>query len=230
MTTTLNNLAAHVRTVTPSRRGYCLNTVMRDVGASYGQPGGASATAMTTYLASKGRLHATGTPPKGALVLFDGGSRGFGHVGLSWGGGRYLSVDWHDGLGQWVVPIAATIPKWRMLRYRGWSGWYGDQRLHTAADPVNRPNVSLSRLLAAQKAEQTSPRAVKHYPAGVLLVERAFHKAGLNTGPVDGHAGLGFTDATRGWQHTCGDPQDGRLGPKQFARLAKASGLFDAVA
>jgi cell wall-associated NlpC family hydrolase len=59
--------------------------------------------------------------PRGAFVFWTGGSRGYGHVAMSLGGGRIRSTD-AGGAGRVAtVTLGWFDSHWPSLRYAGWS-------------------------------------------------------------------------------------------------------------
>lgn len=70
-------------------------------------------------------------------------------------------------------------------------------------------------------------------PKAVRLAEKALLRLGLmSDGPWarDSAVGDATTASVKRFQRHCGDPQDGELGPKQWARLGRESGVFVGVA
>jgi len=94
---------------------------------------------------------------------------------------------------------------------------------------VALPSLKLSRFVDSM-SEIHKPRDVKQHPLTVATAEHALRKLGFRPGRIDGHYGTATGEAVRAFQASLDDPMDGRLGPKQWARLGVSSGVFVAVA
>jgi Putative peptidoglycan binding domain len=222
---TLDQVLENCATIRPDGRRRCLNTVLRDTGV---QPIGCKrASAMVPLTVD---LQTTGIPPAGAVVLWTGGGNGDGHITVSAGAGDCWTVDWVDGLHQSKVAISAINRSWTSLRYAGWATNYGGRFALDVAGGANElPTLKLSRFVDSM-SEMDRPRSVKQHPLTVATAEHALRKLGFRPGPIDGHYGTGTDQAVKAFQASLDDPMDGRLGPKQWARLAVRSGLFVAAA
>lgn len=219
--------AEHDRQRLVTRPGMCLLAVITMLG---GPNTGVHDAALGMRLSPN--LHTTGTPPAGALCWWTGGSHGYGHVAISAGAGYTWTTDILRAARIDKVAISLIHDRWG-LTYRGWTDNYCGQFTVDTAATVTRPDVSLRRINAAQKVEQKAPRAVRGYPDGAVLVEKALAKIGVTTGGganIDGHLGTGYTAAVHTFQNQHSGGGDGILGPREFALLASMSGLFDAVA
>jgi len=65
--------------------------------------------------------HRDTNPPRGAFVYWVGGSRGFGHIGVSMGKRRVRSTD-AGGWGRVATrPIGWFSRHWSSLKYAGWA-------------------------------------------------------------------------------------------------------------
>ncbi len=225
---TLSQVLSNCASITPDARAHCLKTTMRDLGL---QPIGCSSAAKMIALTPN--RHTTGVPPAGAVVLWGGGSHGFGHIAVSAGDGYCWTVDWVPGLHQTKVAISAINRSWTTLSYAGWATNYGGIYRLDIADGERRatvakelPTLRLRRFNDSRAKEMSQPRDVRHHPVTVATAEHALKKLGFNPGPVDGHYGTGTDRAVRAFQASLNNAADGELGPKQWARLAKLSGLF----
>jgi hypothetical protein len=225
---TVSQVFDNCKALKPPERAMCLNTVMRDYGL---QP--IHCDRASDMIPRTDDLHATGTPPRGAIVLWSHGSEGDGHVAVSAGQGDCWSVDFGgDGLFQVKVAIASINKVWTDLRYAGWATNYGGvYRLDVPdlAQMAKLPSLRLSRFIES-RAEIHQPRDVRQHPLTVATAEHALRKLGFHPGPVDGHYGTGTDAAVKAFQASLDDEPDGKLGPKQWAKLAKLSGLFVPVA
>jgi len=224
---TLNQVLDNCRTIAPDQRSHCLMTVMRDYGVQpIGCPRASDMVPRTL------NLHKTGTPPAGAIVLWTHGTNGDGHVTVSAGQGDCWTVDFGGpGLFQKKVSIAAINQHWDKLVYKGWATNYGGRYQLDVADHqvITIPSLKLSLFVDA-RTEMDKPRSVRQHPMTVRTAEHALKGLGFNPGPIDGHYGTGTDDAVKAFQVSLNDPPDGRLGPKQWAKLAQQSQLFVAVA
>jgi hypothetical protein len=228
---TVDQVLDRCATITPTERAACLATVLRDTGVDPIHCNTAAEMVPRTV-----DLHTTGIPPAGAVVLWSGGTNGFGHIVVSAGKGDCWTVDWIKGLHQTKVAISAINKSWGKLRYEGWATNYGGVWALDVADasramaaPTALPSLKLSRFVDS-RSEIDKARDVKQHPLTVATAEHALRKLGFDPGPIDGHYGSKTDDAVRAFQASLGDPTDGKLGPKQWAKLAHGSKLFVAVA
>ena len=115
---------AFMRDHPPGKVGQCAHTVWSSLGVP--PLGAASAAAAAAKVRSAGKLHADGHPPRGAIVLWTGGSHGYGHAALSLGDGQILTTDppGHPG-GVGATPLSMPAVDWH-LHYEGWTDWWGE--------------------------------------------------------------------------------------------------------
>jgi len=122
----------------PARSGLCSRTTWlacggNATGLDHLDPlGTPSATAAANKIRNAGHLveFKPNTAPRGAIMLWTGGSHGYGHEALSLGTvngvHRCLTV---DALGKPMadVPTAWIARNWGSLRWAGWSTWRGQE-------------------------------------------------------------------------------------------------------
>jgi len=225
---TVDQVLANCAKIEPFHRRHRLETVIRDTGVD--PIGCKHASSMVERTVN---LHKTGIPPAGAVVLWTGGTDGDGHITVSAGGGDCWTVDWIHGLHQTKVAIWAINRTWNSLCYQGWATNYGGRYqldVEGGQDNVTTlPSLKLSYFLDSM-AEIPAPRNVRRHPVTVATAEHALKKLGFDPGSIDGHYGTATDDAVRAFQASLHDPKDGKLGPKQWAKLASRSGLFLALA
>jgi len=153
--------------------GMCLKFVRTryPVAARYGD-------AATAWRNTK--LRRTGTPPAGAPIWWTGGSRGYGHVTISAGGGYCYSTD-VPGKGRvGKIAISALTRSWGQT-YRGWSEDINGVRVMTATARQSRYTPpAFPRGLAPGKS---SPSAVP--------LQRALKRLGLMPKSVREHPNYG---------------------------------------
>ncbi len=107
----------------PGKIGQCAHTVWESLGVP--PLGAASAAAAVVKVRAAGHLHSGGNPPRGSVVLWTGGSHGYGHAALSLGGEQILTTDppgRPGGVGE--QPLSMPKDKWG-LTYVGWTTWWG---------------------------------------------------------------------------------------------------------
>lgn len=118
----------YMRLHPPGRPGLCARTVWLSLGVP--PLGAPSAAAAADKIKAAGHLHyhySGDGPPRGAVVLWRGGSHGFGHAALSLGGGRILTTDppGHPG---GVGETSITMPRQRWHHtYAGYTWWWGQE-------------------------------------------------------------------------------------------------------
>jgi hypothetical protein len=84
--------------------------------------------AATAWEHATGRHRADRNPPRGAAVYWTGGSRGYGHIAISLGGGRVRSSD-ADGYGEvGTIRINKLSSEWD-LHYAGWANSINGYRI-----------------------------------------------------------------------------------------------------
>jgi len=191
--------------------GMCLKFVRTRYPVAVKYPHAASAWSRT-------KLRRTGTPPAGAPVWWTGGSRGYGHVAISAGGGYCYSTD-IPGRGRvGKIAISALTRSWGQT-YRGWSEDINDVRVMTAT---------------RTQAKYTPPRFPKGIGPGkskpsAVALQRALKKAGYmpksvrenaNYGPQTQAAVVRFHNSSYGKKYKArGVRNDPRIGPKGWAAL-----------
>jgi hypothetical protein len=79
-----------------------------------------------------------GTPPAGTFVYWTGGSRGFGHIAISAGGGYVFSTDYPKRNRVGRAKITAITRGWRQ-KYVGWSDECNEVRLRSSPSPKPKP-------------------------------------------------------------------------------------------
>lgn len=85
-----------------------------------GSPGGAS-SATAAWSAAKFKHSGDANPPAGAPVYWTGGSRGYGHVAVSAGGGMCYSTDVRAPGRVSLIGISWINQHWRSVHYVGWA-------------------------------------------------------------------------------------------------------------
>lgn len=133
---------ADMRARTPDYVGACARTVWQSLG---GAPAlhARSASEVVAKVRKAGKLH-TSKPesaPFGAILLWTGGSRGFGHAALrAEDPRRSVTVDWETPGAVGEADTATMARKWG-LKWAGWTTWYG---VDLPMDPpVVEPTTSL---------------------------------------------------------------------------------------
>jgi hypothetical protein len=156
-------------------------------------------TASSAYAHAQHR-HSTGTPPRGVPVWWTGGSRGFGHVAVSDGGGYCWSTDVLRAGRVDRVKISHITNAWN-LPYRGWSEDINGVRVYT---PVALPNLHLSYAIEAAHKDAGHPHISTH-PVTTKLIAKALYKEGmLGKGYVTGHFSKEKRRAYAKWQRSLG--------------------------
>lgn len=198
---------AYFRAHPPGRVGRCAESVWRALDVP--KLGAASASIAAGKVRHAGKLHTGHNPPDGAIVLFTGGSHGYGHAMFAVGG-KALSTDppGHPG---GVGLVALNMPEVRWgHHWAGWTTWWGVDlpgAAHGAA--VNdHPHVKLANL---------------HYGArnaDVKMLQRALHVS-----PVSGYYGDATDRAVRAHQARQGWHPDAKGHSFVGAQQAHALGL-----
>lgn len=95
--------------------GMCLQQVRTWAGISarYGD-------AATAWRNTNDRHPGNRNPPRGSFVFWTGGSRGFGHIAMSLGGGKIRSTD-AGGAGRVATVDLGWVERNWGQRYAGWS-------------------------------------------------------------------------------------------------------------
>jgi len=95
--------------------GYCLAQTRMWAGINSGYPDAATAWR------NANDKHRDRKPPRGAAVYWTGGSKGYGHIAISLGGGNVRSTD-ADGAGKVATRTLGWFDRhWKTLRYAGWA-------------------------------------------------------------------------------------------------------------
>ena len=107
----------------PGRAGLCARTVWLSLDVP--PLGASSASVAAGKVKHAGKLHTGHNPPRGAVVLWTGGSHGYGHAALSLGNHKILTTDppGHSG-GVGTQPLSMPETRWG-LHYAGWTTWWG---------------------------------------------------------------------------------------------------------
>lgn len=131
----------------PSRAGYCANHMMRALDVPpQGYP---DATAVARRVESDGHmLH--GPVPRGAIMYWDQGSGGHGHVApkYDWGS-AVASVDVDGPATVGIKQFGWFNTNWPTLRYLGWSWWWGG--INTNPKEVAVPAYTVKKVAADQR-------------------------------------------------------------------------------
>lgn len=179
-----------------------------------------------------------GTPPKGAHVLWTGGSHGWGHSAVSAGGGWVYSTDIYGAGRYWKTTIQTINSAWGLERYAGWAlDFCGATQLSVVGwNPETnkrrrKPSVSLKLAIEAATKDPHEPRHVKHCPETTALIEQWLWDEGLTGGSahkiIDGHWGTATTAWYSRWQHKrgySGSDADGIPGYSSLKVLAARHG------
>lgn len=84
------------------------------------------------------KKHRDRKAPRGSIVWWTGGSRGFGHVGVSLGGGKVRSTD-AGGAGKVATRTIGWFDRnWPSLKYAGWSWDINEVEIPHRAPPKKR--------------------------------------------------------------------------------------------
>lgn len=189
--------------------GMCLKFVRSLYNVPVVYPDAATAWRNTKY-------RHTSTPPKGVPVWWTGGSRGFGHVAISAGGGYVISTDYPSKGRVGKVKISTLTKAWGQT-YRGWSEDINGYRVYKAAKKE------------AKYKPPAFPKGIgprKSKPSAVKL-QRALKKAGFmpksvkenpNYGPQTRAAVARFHDKYPKYKSP-GVKYDPRIGPKGWKKL-----------
>lgn len=105
------------------RAGLCASAIREALGAPWQGLGSATEVWEAVPDSDRRRFNA----PRGAIVYWVGGSRGFGHVAFAMGGHMTLSVDVvprRPGVAG-IVPFSWFADHWPGLEYVGWSWRWG---------------------------------------------------------------------------------------------------------
>lgn len=152
-----------------SWKGFC----ERFTRTAYGYPGlYPSAIAHWRDSVRTGRSHPGDlNPPAGALVFWSGGSKKYGHVALSIGGGNVVSTDAKRPGKADVVSIAHINRTWRSFKYEGWS-----DPMHTKLSPGSSTAGAQTPLI-----NSTSSSVVNSTTSSAGSSTRAFNSYGMSS-------------------------------------------------
>jgi hypothetical protein len=111
----------------PGRAGLCARHTWMSTGApALGLP---SAAAVIKHMKKIGYWETKRTNiPKGAIVGYTGGSKGYGHLCLYNGNGTIATTDPHGPNTVGIVDLSFPERKWGM-KYAGWTYHYGNVEL-----------------------------------------------------------------------------------------------------
>ena len=187
----------------------------------------------------------TSVPPPGVPVWWTGGSRGFGHIAISVGGGYVRSTDFPGAGGVGKVAIRTLTRRWRQT-YRGWSEDINGVRVWrptavrtgragraapTAAAPAARARVRVKPLLDASVIASYA-RSGRGAPgkSGVLIVQAALAReiTGYSNASGPGYFGPKTRKAYATWQRALGytgSDADGIPGYGSLSRLGAKYGF-----
>ncbi|MDJ1369973.1 LysM peptidoglycan-binding domain-containing protein [Gulosibacter molinativorax] len=122
--------------------GMCLEAVSKALGSyslTSDKPGYYTYALRVYERTPKSRLRSDKRPPKGAVVFFSASNNGYGHICLSYGGGKIVSTDIPQNGTIGVTTIDALASKWGR-RYLGWTDWMMGHDVLLEAAPVPAPN------------------------------------------------------------------------------------------
>jgi hypothetical protein len=173
---------------------------------------------------SKTKYRHGSTPPKGVPVWWTGGSRGFGHVAISAGGGYVISTD-SGGRGRVGRTSIAHITRAWGQTYRGWTEDINRVRVYSPGGRGTRattnPVVDASAVAALFRRRQ------KH--GAVLMIQRALAaEVGLDFASGPGVPGPRTKAAYKKWQRKLGyrgADADGIPGYTSLRRLGDRHGF-----
>lgn len=171
---------------------------------------------------SKTRYRHKSVPPKGVPVWWTGGSRGFGHVAISDGGGYVISTD-TGGKGRVGRTSIKHITNAWGQTYRGWTEDINGVRVLTSSVSKAATPVLDASVIAAK-----FKNGAKNDPA-VLLVQRALAaEVGLDYSSGPGTPGPRTKAAYKKWQQRLGftgADADGIPGYLSLSRLGAKRGF-----
>jgi hypothetical protein len=170
---------------------------------------------------NKTKYRHTSTPPKGVPVWWTGGSRGFGHVAISDGGGYVISTD-TGGKGRvGRTSIKHITTSWRQT-YRGWTEDINGVRVYVPSDSKPAAEVLSASAVAKMFRRGTKSNAV-------LTIQKALRvEVGLDFSSGPGTPGRKTKAAYQTWQRRLGfrgDDADGIPGYTSLLRLGTKRGF-----
>jgi hypothetical protein len=208
MARSVEDRIAFMRRNPPHRVGLCARTVWLSLDVP--PLGAASASVAAGKVRHAGKMHTSHNPPRGAVVLWTGGSHGYGHAALALGNGKILTTDppGHPG---GVGETALSMPEIRWgLVWSGWTTWWG-------VDLPGAVNVAA----AAHDDHPSVVLANLHYGARNADV-KALQRA-LRVSPVSGYYGNATDAAVRADQRRRGMHPDDK--GHSFVGAVQARGL-----
>jgi hypothetical protein len=179
---------------------------------------------------SKTKYRHSSIPPKGVPVWWTGGSRGFGHVAISAGGGYVISTD-SGGRGRVGRTSIRHITRAWGQTYRGWTEDINRVRVYRPDGSGSGDSGSgrrrMSSVLDASAMERLFRRGQKH--SAVLVIQRALAaEVGLDFSTGPGTPGRRTRAAYAKWQRKLGfrgDDADGIPGYTSLKRLGDRHGF-----
>jgi hypothetical protein len=201
----------------------------------YGYGGAGATSAAAFWSSSDHRLrHSGGRPPAGAVVLWTGGSHGYGHATISAGGGKIYSTDIRRSGRVDLVPLTEIHDRWG-LHYVGWTppyfpGGWGSNPNRAPTVTRHLPAIWLHNMEHAARNDRDRGRRHGSHPRGVRQIEQALRSEGL-LGPYhsyDGSFGPETVKAYAKWQRRCGyegDAADGIPGEGSLTKLGALHGF-----
>jgi hypothetical protein len=171
---------------------------------------------------SKTRYRHSSVPPKGVPVWWTGGTRGFGHVAISDGGGYVISTD-TGGKGRVGRTSIRHITNAWSQTYRGWTEDINGVRVFTSA--ISKASTAVLDASVVAGKFQNGARN----DAAVLVVQRALAaEVGLDYSSGPGTAGPRTKAAYKKWQQKLGftgADADGIPGFVSLSRLGAKRGF-----
>ncbi len=173
--------------------------------------------------------HSTGTPPPGVPVHWSGGTKGYGHVAESAGGGYCWTTDLiRTGMVD-KAPLSLVHSRWG-LAYSGWAATIDGVRIYTAPAPKPIVPVHLAAVIMAFKVDPGRPQGHGLHPDQIRPVEHALAAEGVldDRWAGDGYAGTKTRTAYARYQARLGlrgADADGIPGMWSLTHLGHAHGL-----
>jgi hypothetical protein len=178
----------------------------------------------------------TSVPPPGVPVWWTGGSRGFGHIAISVGGGYVRSTDFPGSGRVGKVAIKTLTRRWRQT-YRGWSEDINGVRVWrptaaraparapaAARKPVRvKPLVDASVVAKYARSGRGAPGS-----SGVLIVQAALAReiSGYSNAGGPGYFGPRTRRAYAAWQRRLGYSGSDADGIPGFGSLSKLGAKY----
>lgn len=174
-----------------------------------GAPGGVY-DAITAWRNARHR-HSDGTPPRGSMVFWSGGSKGHGHIAVSDGGGYVFSTDIVRSGRVNRVSIAYLSTRWGNLQYLGWSEDVNGAVVTSIIQPTS--SITMVRLANLRPGLRN---------ADVTDLQLALRRHGVATFTATGYFGGLTRDAVAAFQRKqgwAGEDANGIPGPRTCALL-----------